>query len=69
MRSIAALARVGGTGLIVMVATPNNALDAVTQRMTDRVKAFLWVPMALGVLLLGAILAGSRGRRKWFWLK
>jgi hypothetical protein len=41
-RSMAAFAPVGGTGLIVVVAMPKNALDAITQRMTDQIKAFLW---------------------------
>jgi serine/threonine-protein kinase len=61
-RSMAALAPVGGTGLIVLVATPNDALDAITERMTHETKAFLWIPVCLGLLLLGAVLA-------WPWLR
>lgn len=55
--SMAALAPVGGTGLIVVVATPHNALDAITQRMVDQIKSFLWVPMLLGLALLLAVIA------------
>lgn len=56
-RSMAALAPVGGTGLIVVVATPNNALDAITARMVDRIKSFLWIPILLGLGLLAAVIA------------
>jgi hypothetical protein len=55
-RSMAALAPVGGTGLIVVVATPNNALDAITKRMVDRIESFLWVPILLGLALLAAVI-------------
>jgi hypothetical protein len=58
--SMAALAPVGGTGLIVVVAMPKNALDAITQRMTDQIKAFLWVPVSLGLLLLSVVLTAPR---------
>jgi hypothetical protein len=67
-RSIAALAPVGGTGLVVLVATPDSAADALTRRMIDRMKAFLWIPIISGLLLLAALgvgptLAYIRGRR------
>ncbi len=67
-RSIAALAPVGGTGLVVLVATPDSAADALTRRMIDRMKGFLWIPIVPGLLLLAALLAGPalaylRGRR------
>jgi hypothetical protein len=55
---MAAIAPVGGTGLLVVVATPNDALDEITRRMTDRAKAFLWIPALLGLVLLGAAVAG-----------
>jgi hypothetical protein len=58
-RSIAAAAPVGGTGLIVLVATPDSAADALTQRMIDRMKAFLWIPIAPGLVLLGLIVVHS----------
>lgn len=51
VRSIAATAAVGGTGLIVLVATPDSVAEAVTRRMIDRVKKFLWIPLAPGLLL------------------
>lgn len=53
-RSMAALAPVGRTGLIVVVAAPNHALYALTERVTDRITTFLWVPLLLGLLLLAA---------------
>jgi serine/threonine protein kinase len=56
-RSMAALAPVGGTGLIVVVATPNNALDAITERMVEQIKSFLWIPLLLGLALLAAVIA------------
>jgi len=67
-RSIAALAPVGGTGLVVLVATPDSAADALTRRMIDRMKGFLWIPIIPGLLLLVALgwapaLAYLRGRR------
>jgi len=61
-RSIAAAAPVGGTGLVVLVATPDSAADALTRRMLDRMKAFLWIPIAPGLVLL-ALLIASRRRR------
>jgi eukaryotic-like serine/threonine-protein kinase len=60
VRSMAALAPVGGTGLIVVVATPDNALDRITQRMVDQIKAFIWVPVLIGLALLFAVVAGPR---------
>jgi serine/threonine protein kinase len=59
-RSIAALAPVGGTGLVVLVATPNDAVDALSQRIIARLKAFLWVPVLAGLLLLAGLLADPR---------
>jgi serine/threonine protein kinase len=64
-RSIAAFAPVGRTGLIAVVATPNAALTAITERMTHQIKAFLWVPLSLGLLLLGGVLAAPRLRIGW----
>jgi hypothetical protein len=57
-RSITALAAVGGTGLVVLVATPDSAADALTRRMIDRVKDYLWIPIAPGLLLLAVLIAG-----------
>jgi hypothetical protein len=56
VRSLAAFAPVGRTGLIVVVATPNDALDAITMRMVDRIKTFLWVPLAIGLVLLACVI-------------
>jgi hypothetical protein len=58
--AIAAFAPVGQTGLIVVVATPDSAVRALTTQMTGRVKEFLWVPLLLGGLLFGALIARSR---------
>ena len=61
--SIAAMAPVGGTGLVVLVATPNSAADALTMRMIDRMKAFLWIPIAPGLLLLCFVIGTLAWRR------
>jgi len=37
--------------LIVLVATPDSVAEAVTRRMIDRVKEFLWIPLVPGLLL------------------
>jgi serine/threonine protein kinase len=58
-RSIAALAAVGNTGLVVVVATPNSAADALTRRLIDRMKAFLWIPIVPALLLLVVLIGGS----------
>src|SRR5262249_42906227 len=60
IHSMAAIAPIGRTGLFVAVATPLDALDAVVKRMRDRFMAFLWVPALLGLLMLGAVIAGPR---------
>ena len=67
-RSIAALAPVVGTGLVVLVATPDSAAEALKRRMIDRMKGFLWIPIVPVLLLLialvwGPALAYVRGRR------
>jgi eukaryotic-like serine/threonine-protein kinase len=54
----AALAPVGKTGLVVTVATPQTAIDELTERMTHRIGALLWVPLALGLIVLGVLIAG-----------
>ena len=59
-RSIAATAPVGGTGLVVRVATPDSAADALTRRMLDRMKAFLWIPIAPGLVLLVLLIMTRR---------
>jgi len=62
--SIAATAPVGGTGLVVLVATPDSAADALASRMVDRMKALLWIPLAPGLLLLGVLALTLRWRRR-----
>jgi serine/threonine-protein kinase len=58
--SLAAAAPVGGTGLVVLVATPDSAADALTRRMLDRMKAFLWIPIVPGLILLTLLFARRR---------
>jgi serine/threonine-protein kinase len=58
--SIGAFAPVGGTGLVVVVATPRSAVRELTDRMLRKARAYLGAPMLLGVLLLGALLASLR---------
>ena len=60
LASIGAFAPVGGTGLVVVVATPRSAVRELTDRMLRKARAFLGAPMLLGVLLLGALLASLR---------
>jgi hypothetical protein len=59
-RSMAVLAPVAQTGLVVVVATPNNALDAITQRIDDRIQKFVWVPLLIGLVLFVMIVGGPR---------
>jgi len=68
VRSMAALMPVGGTGLIVVVSTPDNALAAISERMTDRIKQLLWLQVALGCGLLIAAAATplfARPPKRW----
>ena len=53
---LAATAAVGGTGLIVLVATPDSVADALTRRMIGRVKEFLWIPFVPGGLLFAGLI-------------
>jgi hypothetical protein len=59
-RSMAALAPVGETGLIVLVSTPNNALQAIGDKMTDWLKKLLLIQVALGAALLIGVSVGRR---------
>jgi hypothetical protein len=61
--SIGAFAPVGGTGLIVVVATPRSAVRELTDRMLKKARSYLGAPMLLGVVLLGAVLASLRLHR------
>jgi serine/threonine-protein kinase len=58
--SMAAMAPVGGTGLVVLVATPDSAADALTNRLVGRMKTFLWIPIVPGVLLLSVLVLRRR---------
>jgi hypothetical protein len=63
-RAIAAVAAVGGTGLSVLVATPNSAEAALTERMADAIERYLWMPL-IGALLLWDALMSGPGLRAW----
>ncbi len=58
--SIGAFAPVGGTGLVVVVATPHSAVRELTDRMLRKSRAYLGAPILVGVALLGALLASLR---------
>ncbi len=53
--TLAALASVGRTGLIVVVATPHDALNAITRRMIHVLVANWWLPLTLGLLLFSLV--------------
>lgn len=59
-RAMAALAPVGGTGLIAVVSTSDNALASIGDRMTERLEQLLWIQVALGCGLLLAAIAGRK---------
>lgn len=61
--SIGAFAPVGGTGMVVVVATPRSAVRELTDRMLKKARSFLGAPMMLGVALVGALLASLRLHR------
>jgi len=58
VRSMAALAPVGGTGLIVVVAMPTSAVWALIRQIRDRMLAFAWVPLLLCAVIAIAMTAG-----------
>ena len=59
-RSMAALAPVAETGLIVLVSTPNSALEAIGDKMTDWLKKLLLIQVVLGAALLIGVAVGQR---------
>jgi serine/threonine-protein kinase len=59
---LGAFAPVGGTGLVVLVATPISAERELTDRMLEKARAYLGVPLLVGVALLSALLASLRLR-------
>ena len=60
---LGAFAPVGGTGLVVLVATPATAVRELTDRMLERARAYLGVPLLMGVVLFGGFLASLHLRR------
>jgi serine/threonine protein kinase len=61
--SLGSFAPVGRTGLVVVVATPHSAIRGLTDRMLDKARAYLGVPLLIGVALFGALLASLHVRR------
>lgn len=63
-RSTAALAAVGGTGLIVVVSTPNDALDVISEHIVDQSRRLVWVLVILGLALYAAVIAAPALTRR-----
>jgi hypothetical protein len=57
-RSVVALAPIGRTGLIVMVATPDAAVEELRSALRWSAWLFLWLPPLLGLSLLACMLVG-----------
>jgi hypothetical protein len=55
-RSVVALAPVARTGLIVMVATPDAALEEIKLGLRWRAWMYVWIPLLAGIALLGVVL-------------
>jgi hypothetical protein len=64
-RSVVALAPVGRTGLIVMVAMPDAALEEVKSTLQWRASVFIWAPLLAGMSLFGCVLTGPQLWRAW----
>jgi hypothetical protein len=62
-RSVVALAPVGRTGLVVMVATPDAAMDHIRVTLRWATWLFLWIPPLVGTLVLSGVLLGPRWLR------
>jgi eukaryotic-like serine/threonine-protein kinase len=60
---LGAFAPVGGTGLVVLVATPLSAARELTDRMLERARAYLGVPLLVGSALFAGLLMSLRLRR------
>jgi serine/threonine protein kinase len=54
--SVVALAPVGRTGLIVMVATPDTALEEIKSALRWRAWMYLWIPFLAGMALVAGML-------------
>jgi len=59
-RSVVALAPVGRTGLVVMVATPDAAVEQIRVSLRWAAWLFLWIPPLTGLALLSGALLGPR---------
>jgi eukaryotic-like serine/threonine-protein kinase len=59
---LGAFAPVGGTGLVVVVATPISAERELTNRMLEKARAYLGVPLLVGAVLFVTLLASLRLR-------
>lgn len=58
--SVVALAPVGRTGLIVMVATPDAAVEELRSALRWTAWLFLWIPPLAGLSLLACVLFGPQ---------
>lgn len=59
-RSVVALAPIGRTGLIVMVATPDAAVEELRSGLRWAAWLFLWIPPLVGLSLLAGLLLGPQ---------
>lgn len=59
-RSVVALAPIGRTGLIVMVATPDAAVEELRSALRWTAWLFLWIPPLAGLSILACILLGPQ---------
>ena len=58
--SVVALAPIGRTGLIVMVATPDAAVEELRSALRWTAWLFLWIPPLAGLSLLACVLLGPQ---------
>jgi hypothetical protein len=63
-RSTAALAAVGGTGLIVVVSTPNDALDVISDHIVDQSRKLVWLLVILCLAFYAAVIAAPAFARR-----
>jgi hypothetical protein len=59
-RSVVALAPIGRTGLIVMVATPDAAVQELRSAVRWIAWLFLWIPPVAGLSLFACLLLGPQ---------
>jgi serine/threonine-protein kinase len=65
---VAALAPVGRTGLIVLVATPHSALDRIVESIGRAAGLLVGLALTLGLLAMGSVLSAPHVRR-WYRLE